>query len=179
MIRSEHMKSCLAAQIRLCFLKSRSPLTNFLKSAEMLTLKGRSHPPPLFFHFALPLMFVSMSCLFYAPPFLEWGNISKILTLYQTMSTHILPYFILNKKLICAWRKQLRTKKGFYRTHWKTYLYCTSIFDLKGCCRFEEVKLFCHVKTDVGKQSLFYSVVRTTIHNLKKNPHSKNVFNKT
>jgi hypothetical protein len=37
MIRSELMKSCLAAQIRFCYLKVRGPFKKNLKSAEMLT----------------------------------------------------------------------------------------------------------------------------------------------
>jgi hypothetical protein len=37
MIRSEHMKSCLTAQIRFMLFKGPGPLKKFLKSAEMLT----------------------------------------------------------------------------------------------------------------------------------------------
>jgi len=37
MIRSEHMKSCLAAQIRFMLFKGLGPLKIFFKSAEMLT----------------------------------------------------------------------------------------------------------------------------------------------
>ncbi len=59
MIRSEHMKSCLAAKI--CFLLSKGPgsFDNFLKIGgnvdELKACQLIPLTPPLLFHFILPL----------------------------------------------------------------------------------------------------------------------------
>ncbi len=59
MIRSEHMKSCLTAQIRFMLFKGPGSFKKFLKiGGNVDELKGyRLIPltPPLFFHFTLPL----------------------------------------------------------------------------------------------------------------------------
>ncbi len=85
-----------------------------------------------------------MSCLFYAPPWPLWNEVifQQILTLYQTMSTHILQYIILHKNLICAWRKQLRTKKAITKYIGK-HIYIVHLYlILKVAVDFELVKLF-------------------------------------
>jgi hypothetical protein len=64
MIRSEHMKSCLAAQIRFMLFKGPGSFKHFFKICENLEyLKAyRLIPltPPLRFHFTLPLKRESM-----------------------------------------------------------------------------------------------------------------------
>ncbi len=59
MIRSEHMKSCLTAQIRFMLFKGPGPLKKIFKiGGNVDELKAhRLIPitPPLFFHFTLPL----------------------------------------------------------------------------------------------------------------------------
>jgi hypothetical protein len=52
MIRSEHMKSCLAAVIRFMLFKGPGSFKNVdkLKVYQLIPLT-----PPLFFHFTLPL----------------------------------------------------------------------------------------------------------------------------
>jgi hypothetical protein len=59
MIRSEHMKSCLTAQIRFMLFKGPGSFKNFFKiGGNVDELKGyRLIPltPSLFFHFTLPL----------------------------------------------------------------------------------------------------------------------------
>ncbi len=59
MIRSEHMKSCLTAQIRFMLFKGPGPFKKkFLIGGNVDELKAyRLIPltPPLFFHFTLPL----------------------------------------------------------------------------------------------------------------------------
>jgi len=61
MIRSEHMKRCLTAQIRFMLFKGPGSFKkNFKIGGNVDELKGyRLIPltPPLFFHFTLPLMF--------------------------------------------------------------------------------------------------------------------------
>jgi hypothetical protein len=61
MIRSEHMKSCLTAQIRFILLKGPGSFKKNVKiGGNVDELKGyRFIPltPPLFFHFTLPLMY--------------------------------------------------------------------------------------------------------------------------
>jgi hypothetical protein len=60
MIRSEHMKSCLTAQIGFMLFKGPGSFKKIFKIAGNVDeLKGyRLIPltPPLFFHFTLPLM---------------------------------------------------------------------------------------------------------------------------
>jgi hypothetical protein len=60
MIRSEHMKSCLTAQIRFMLFKGPGSFKkNFKIGGNVDELKGyRLIPltPPLFFHFTLPLI---------------------------------------------------------------------------------------------------------------------------
>jgi hypothetical protein len=59
MIRSEHMKSCLAAQIRFMLFKGPGSFKNFFKiSGNVDELKAYrlipfTPPPPLLFHFTL------------------------------------------------------------------------------------------------------------------------------
>jgi hypothetical protein len=59
MIRSEHMKSCLTAQIRFMLFKGPGPFKKIFKfDGNVDELKAyRLIPltPPLFFHFTLPL----------------------------------------------------------------------------------------------------------------------------
>jgi hypothetical protein len=61
MIRSEHMKSCLAAQIRfMLFKRPGSFKKNFLIGGNVDKLKAYRLIPlthPLLFHFTLPLIF--------------------------------------------------------------------------------------------------------------------------
>jgi hypothetical protein len=63
MIRSEHMKSCLTAQIRFMLFKGPGSFkTNFKIGGNVDELKSyRLIPltPPLFFHFTLPLKVLS------------------------------------------------------------------------------------------------------------------------
>jgi hypothetical protein len=65
MIRSEHMKSCLTAQIRFMFFKGPGSIKKFfLIGGNVDELKGyRLIPltPPLFFHFTLPLSQVTFT----------------------------------------------------------------------------------------------------------------------
>ncbi len=58
MIRSEHKKSCLTAQIRFMLFKGPGPFKKILKSAEdeLKAYRLILLTPPLFFHFTLPLI---------------------------------------------------------------------------------------------------------------------------
>ncbi len=62
MIRSEHMRSCLTAQIRFMLFKGPGSFKKFLNRLKCWRIKGllidTTHlplTPPLFFHFTLPL----------------------------------------------------------------------------------------------------------------------------
>jgi hypothetical protein len=63
MIRSEHMKSCLTAQIRFMLFQEPGSFKNFFTiGGNVDKLKGYRFIPltsPLFFHFTLPLMLLS------------------------------------------------------------------------------------------------------------------------
>ena len=64
MIRSEHMKSCLAAQTVLCFVKGWGPLKKKKIGGNVDELKAyRLIPvtPHLLFHFTLPLMIYNLT----------------------------------------------------------------------------------------------------------------------
>jgi hypothetical protein len=72
MIRSEHMKSCLTAQLRFMLFKGPGSFKKkFLIGGNVDELKGyRLIPltPPLFFHFTLPLKIVKRyKCAFRSP----------------------------------------------------------------------------------------------------------------
>jgi hypothetical protein len=60
MIRSEHMKSCLTAQIRFMLFKGPGPFKKNFKIGgnvdELQAYRLIPLTPPLFFHFTLPLM---------------------------------------------------------------------------------------------------------------------------
>ena len=60
MIRSEHMKSCLAAQIRFMLFKGPGPFKKIFKIGgnvdELKAYRLIPLTPPLFFHFTLPLI---------------------------------------------------------------------------------------------------------------------------
>ncbi len=62
MIRSEHMKSCLTAQIRFMLFKGPGPFKKFFKIGgnveELQAYRLIPLTPPLFFHFTLPLNFI-------------------------------------------------------------------------------------------------------------------------
>jgi hypothetical protein len=59
MIRSEHMKSCLAAQIRFMLFKGRGSFKKIFKIGgnveELKAYRLIPLTPPLLFHFTLPL----------------------------------------------------------------------------------------------------------------------------
>jgi hypothetical protein len=83
MIRSEHMKSCLTAQIRFMLFKEPGSFKNIFKiGGNVDELKGyRFIPltPSLFFHFTLPLMpvcvgLIMVSCLFLLVPLIKSGE---------------------------------------------------------------------------------------------------------
>ncbi len=63
MIRSEHMKSCLTAQIRFMLFKGPGSFNKNFKIGgnvdELKACRLRSLTPPLFFHFTLPLRDIS------------------------------------------------------------------------------------------------------------------------
>ena len=69
MIRSEHMKSCLAALIRFMLFKGPGSFKNIFKIGgnvdELKAYRLIPLTPPLFFHFTLPLIRPTPEKLFY------------------------------------------------------------------------------------------------------------------
>jgi hypothetical protein len=62
MIRAEHMKSCLAAQIRFMLFKGPGSFKKIFKIGgnfdELKAYRLKPLTPPFLFHFALPLMLI-------------------------------------------------------------------------------------------------------------------------